>query len=161
MILLADEVEFRPRRLMALEAIEPQEVVNFLRSVADNFRAVLVGVEGEELPIVRRRAESLLLLDHSLVGDQLQHGSFGILALSRLGDIDGARQIAGEIVYKEVLYRGQLGDAFELEASTLYFGSPACTLPAHSKSAAKHETLLVSAKIFVRLCFIRFPPCLA
>ena len=33
MILLADEVEFRPRRLMALEAIEPQEVVNFLRSL--------------------------------------------------------------------------------------------------------------------------------
>jgi hypothetical protein len=31
MILLADEVEFRARRLMALEAIEPQEVVDLLR----------------------------------------------------------------------------------------------------------------------------------
>ena len=51
MILLADEVKFRPRRLMALEAIEPQEVVDLLRSAADNFRAVLVGVESEELPM--------------------------------------------------------------------------------------------------------------
>jgi hypothetical protein len=102
MILLTNEVEFRPRRFVAFGAIEPQKIVNFLRSVADNFRAVLVGVEGEELPIVRRRAKSLLLLDHHLVGDQLQHGTFGILTLTRLGDIDGARQIAGEIVYKEV-----------------------------------------------------------
>jgi hypothetical protein len=44
MILLTDEVEFRPRRFVALEAIEPQKIVNFLGSVADNFRAVLVGV---------------------------------------------------------------------------------------------------------------------
>src|SRR3984885_11710204 len=43
------------------------------------------------------------------------------------------------------------------EASSLYFGSPACTLPAHSKSAAKHETLPVSAKILIRLLFIRVP----
>ena len=41
MILLADEVEFRPRRLMTLEAVEPQKIVNFLRSVTDNFRAIL------------------------------------------------------------------------------------------------------------------------
>jgi hypothetical protein len=41
MILLADEVELRPRRLMTLEAVEPQKIVNFLRSVADNFRAIL------------------------------------------------------------------------------------------------------------------------
>jgi len=121
MILLADEVEFRPRRLMALEAIEPQEVVNFLRSLANNFRAVLVSVEGEELPIVRPWAESLLLLDHSLVWDQLQHGSLRELALSRLGDIDGARQIAGEIVDKEVLYGCHLGDALERGAVDLVF----------------------------------------
>ena len=113
MILLADEVEFRPRRLVALEAIEPQEIVNFLRSVADDFRAVLVGFEGEELPIVRPRAEPFLLLDHSLVGYQLQHGPLGKLARSRLGDSDGARQIAGQIVDKEVLYWSHLSDALE------------------------------------------------
>src|SRR6476659_3192735 len=109
MILLADEVEFRPRRLMALEAIEPQEVVNILRSMANNFRAVRPG------------AESLLLLDHSLVWDQLQHGSLREFALSRLGDIDGARQIAGEIVDKEVLYGCHLGDALERGAVDLVF----------------------------------------
>src|SRR3974390_151282 len=113
MILLADEVEFRARRLMALEAIEPQEVVDFLRPAADNFRAVLVGFESEEFPIVRPRAESLLLLDHGLVGDQLQHGALRKLALSRLGDIDGACQIAGQAVDKEVFYWGHLGDASE------------------------------------------------
>src|SRR4029077_791908 len=47
---------------------------------------------------------------------------------------------------------------WNLEPSTLYLGSPACTLPAHSKSAAKHETLPVSAKILIRLCFIDFLP---
>ena len=129
MILLTDEVEFRPRRLMALEAIEPQEVVNFLRSLANNFRAVLVGVEGEELPIVRP----------STVPARLP---------ARLST---KKCFTGVILVMH----------WNVEASTLYFGSPACTLPAHSKSAAKHETLLVSAKIFVRFCFIRFPPHLA
>src|SRR5215831_8865588 len=121
MILLADEIEFRPRRLMALEAIEPQEVVDFLRSAADNFRAVLVGFESEELPIVCPRAEPLLLLDHSLVGDQLQHGSLRKLALSRLGDSDGAREIAGQIIDKEVLYWSHLGDALERRGVDLVF----------------------------------------
>src|SRR6516225_560643 len=104
MILLADEVEFRPRRLMTLEAIEPQKVVNFLRSVADNFRAILVGVEGEELPIVCLRTEPLLLLDHSLVRDQLQNGSLRKFAASRLGDSDGVFQIVGQIANEEVLH---------------------------------------------------------
>src|SRR5262249_9758724 len=40
--------------------------------------------------------------------------------------------------------------------STLYFGSPACALPTHNRTAVKHETLPVSAKIFLRLCFIDF-----
>src|SRR6185437_4368547 len=113
MILLANEVEFRARCLMALETIESQEVVDFLRSAADNFRAVRVGFESEELPIVRPGTESLLLFDHGLVRDQLQHGSLRKLALSRLGDIDGACQIAGQIVDKEVLYGRHLGDALE------------------------------------------------
>src|SRR6516225_4386354 len=121
MILLADEVEFRPRRLMTLEAIEPQKVVNFLRSVANNFRAILVGVEGEELPIVCLRAEPLLLLDHSLVGDQLQHGSLGKSAASRLGDSDGAFQIVGQIAHKEVLYWSHLCDALECGPVDLVF----------------------------------------
>ena len=121
MILLADEVEFRPRRLVALEAIEPQEIVNFLRSVADDFRAVLVGFEREELPIVRPGAEPFLLFDHSLVGYQLQHGPLGKLARSRLGDSDGAREIAGQIIDKEVLYRSHLGDALERRGVDLVF----------------------------------------
>src|SRR3974390_2904306 len=104
MILLADEVEFRPRRLMTLEAIEPEKVVNFLRSVADNFRAILVGVEGEELPIVCLRAEPFLLLYHGLVGNQLQHGSLGKFPPTRLGDGDGAFEMVGQIAHKEVLY---------------------------------------------------------
>src|SRR6476620_7933143 len=57
MILLADEVEFRPRRLMALKAIESQEIVHVLRSAADDPGAALVGFEGEELPVVRPRTE--------------------------------------------------------------------------------------------------------
>src|SRR6516165_6318711 len=45
-----------------------------------------------------------------------------------------------------------------VDPSTLYFGSPACALPTHNRSTAKHETLPVSAKIFMRLCFIDFLP---
>jgi hypothetical protein len=50
---------------------------------------------------------------------------------------------------------------WNVEASALYFGavfSSACTLPAQNRSAARHETLPVSAKIFMRLFFIDFLP---
>ena len=97
MVLLAHEVEFRPRRFVALKAIEPQKIIYILGAAADHFGAVLVGFEGKELPIVGPRAKSFLLLDHGLIGDQLQHGSFGIFALSGLCDRDGAREIAREI----------------------------------------------------------------
>jgi hypothetical protein len=47
---------------------------------------------------------------------------------------------------------------WNVDPSTLYFGSPACALPTHNRSAAKHEALAVSAKIFMRLRFIDFLP---
>jgi hypothetical protein len=43
MILLADEVEFRPRCFVTLKAIEPQKIVHLLGSAANDLGAVLVG----------------------------------------------------------------------------------------------------------------------
>ena len=50
MILVADEVEFRPSCLVALKTIETQEVVHVLSSAADDPGAVFCRIRGRRTP---------------------------------------------------------------------------------------------------------------
>ena len=64
MILLAHQIELGAREAVAGVAIEAEEIVDLRPALRDDFRAVLAGVEREELPIPGLGIVALLLLDH-------------------------------------------------------------------------------------------------
>src|SRR6516164_79653 len=158
MILLADEVEFRPRRLMTLEAIEPQKVVNFLRSVADNFRAILVGVEAKNSQSFVFGLNPFCCLTIASLGISCSTVPSGNSPLPAWATATVPFRLSAKLPTKKCFTEVIFVMHWNVDPSTLYFGSLACALPTHNRSAAKHETLPVSAKMFMRLCFIDFLP---
>ena len=110
---LANEIELGPRLDVTGEAVEAKTVVHLGKAAREDLGAVLVHVDPEELPVARRRAVPLLLLDHHLVRHQLHDRTLGVVAAACSRHCHGLGQFPGKVVHVEVPHLGHLADAFE------------------------------------------------